>query len=222
MRKHPAVTAAAILCLSVSLFTPLASFGQARVEPVQRPAAPETLAPSTPFDAGVARQAVERGSSTIRGTACTYHDNLMFVAANRSVYLLPVTPHLDEWLQLRKKSRRHPIAPLAKEVFETRVETGTDEKGRFAFPNMKPGRYYLAALMSFNQAKSRDVYSGSGYNAFGGGTDYYKRENYAVGRDDLLEQTVEIKHDGQTVSTTLRNSGFWNKGGLLGKLLPCM
>lgn len=43
-----------------------------------------------------------------------------------------------------------------------------------------------------------------------------------VGHDDMLEQLVEVKRDGQTVTTALRNSGFWDKGGLLGKLLPCI
>src|SRR5690606_22923146 len=218
MRKNLAAIPAAAVCLSIGFLFPQATFGQVRVEPVQRPTAPEPVAPTTPFDRASALQAIERGNSTIRGIACTYHDNYKFPMANSHVYLLPVTPYLDEWLQLRKKTRDRPVAGLLKEAFEVRVETSTDEKGHFRFPNMKPGRYYLMALMSFNQVKSRDVYAGSGYNSMGGATAYFDREDYTVGRSDLLERLVEIKREGQTVTTPLRNSGFWDKGGLFGKL----
>jgi hypothetical protein len=222
MRKNLAAVSAVAVCLSIGGLFPHATFGQVRVEPVQRPTAPEPATPATPFDRTAALQAIERGNSTIRGIACSYHDNYKFPMANKHVYLLPVTSYLNEWLQLRKKSRNKPVAGLLKEAFEVRVETSTDEKGHFQFPNMKPGRYYLMALMSFNQAKSRDVYAGSGYNSMGGTTAYFDRQDYTVGRSDLLERLVEVKRDGQTITVPLRNSGFWNKGGLLGKMLPCI
>lgn len=213
--------AASIACFCIAIAGPAHAGGQARIEPPYGhvPAQPP-LEPQAAFDAAAALEAIGRGTSSIQGAACAYHDNLQFPAAHQKVYLLPLTPYLEEWLQLRKQSHRARIAPLSNAVFEARVETQTDNKGRFRFPAMKPGRYYIVVPFAFNQAKSRDVYAGSGHDAYGS-VAYYQRQDYTVGHNDQLEQVVQVKRDGQTVKTAVRNSGFWNKGGLFGKLLPC-
>jgi hypothetical protein len=52
-------------------------------------------------------------------------------------------------------------------------------------------------------------------------THYYHQYDYKVARSDILEEIVEIDRDNQNVRVAVRNAGFWKKGGLLGKLLPC-
>lgn len=217
------VTPIAGVCVAVATLSFGTAVSQVRVEPTYGQHAKPSEGPLQPqqtFDSVAAVQALERGSSSIQGVACSYHKNLYFEAAGKTVHLLPVTPYLEEWLALRKKAGRGQAVPLSNEAFAARIDTTTDAKGRFRFPDLKPGGYYIFVQFSFNQQKTGDFHAGTGYGPYGT-TAYYERRDYLVARDDVLEKVVKIDREGQMVKTAVRNAGFF-KGGLLGKLAPCV
>lgn len=167
------------------------------------------------FDPAEAKAALDPGTATIRGLSCSYHDGGMYRPDYRAVYLLPLTPYLQEWLDLRKKARRNEVvAPLLQSAFEMRVETETDDKGRFQFTRMRPGRYYLFMQFDFARAVSGQVYAGTSYGAYGS-VDHYSQQTSAVGESDTLERIVEVERDGQTVHATLF------RGAVINRILPC-
>ncbi|WP_156117297.1 hypothetical protein [Xanthomonas sacchari] len=200
------------------------SAAQVRTSPTvdHTPKVRET-SPRAPFDKPAAEAALAKGHSTIVGVACAYYDNRTFFANNRKVMLFPATPYFAEWAAMRKQSDRNKEAVLmSDEAYKTRVETETDGKGAFQFTEMLPGRYYLVLPFQFDQAKSRDVYSGSSYSG-SLEVDHYERQDYTVARDAELIREVEVKTDGSTVKTALAGgAGVLNGGGgLLSKVLPC-
>lgn len=169
----------------------------------------QAVYPQADFDAAQAKTALAKGSSDIRGRACTIKDGLIFNAANVRISLFPVIPYFEEWYKLRKKEEdRNTAVYMSDEAGKYRIDVVTDSEGRFQFKEMKPGKYFLQGVFSFNQAKSRDVYTGSDED-----TDYYRRENYAIPRSDRLEKTIEIKKEGDIVKITM------SKGARLGKFL---
>lgn len=221
MRSTFATALAAAFLLSVTLFRSAPVLGQTRVDPTTEL---EALQPTSPFDPKAAFEALGDGTSSIHGKACSYYDDQRFRADFRPVYLLPVTSYLEEWLQLRKARNRAPVAPLSELAFNARIETTTDGEGRFHITHLKPGRYLILVPFSFNQAKTATEYMGS-TTAWNGPqatqTNYYQQYAYELARNDVLQEIVEIRRDNQNVQVAVRNSGFWKKGGLLGKLLPC-
>lgn len=158
-----------------------------------------SLYPSVMFDSASAKNALTIGSSTIRGRACTIKDGLIFNAANVRISLYPVTPYLEEWKRLRDKEEdRNTAVYLSAEAAKYRIDVVTDSEGKFQFKEMKPGKYFLQGVFSFNQAKSRDVFVGADET-----TDYYRREDYTIPRSDRLEKTIEIKKDGDVEKITM-------------------
>ena len=177
----------------------LTAFGQDR----------QAMYPKAAFDAAQAKTALAKGSSNIKGRACTIKDGLIFNAANVRISLFPVTPYFEEWYKLRKKEEdRNTAVYMSDEAGKYRIDVVTDSEGRFQFTEMKTGKYFLQGVFSFNQAKSKVIYTGSDEY-----TDYYRRENYAIPRSDRLEKTVEVKKGGDVVKITM------SKGARLGKYL---
>jgi hypothetical protein len=222
MRSTFATALAAAVLLSISLLRPAPVQGQTRMEPATEE--PQPVQPVSPFDPKAAFEALGNGTSSIQGKACSYYDDRQFRADFRPVYLLPVTSYLEEWLQLRKARKKRPVAPLSEVAFSARIEAMTDEEGRFHISHLKPGRYLILVPFSFEQAKTATEYMGS-TTAWNGPqatqTNYYQQYAYELSRSNLLEEIVEIARDNQKVRVSVRNPGFWKKGGLLGKLLPC-
>lgn len=219
MRSTPATALAAVFLLSATYLGPASAFARAGREPAT--VEPRTVQPASPFDPQEALDALGTGASSIHGTACSYYNDRQYRASFRPVYLLPITSHLGEWLQLRKARRKAPLAPLSDEVFSTRIETMTDGDGRFLVPGLKPGRYLILVPFSFGQTKTGTGYLGSTMAGNGMRTHHYQQYDYTVARSDMLEEIVEIPKDHQNVRVSIRNRGFWRKGGLLGKMLPC-
>ncbi|NML21213.1 tetratricopeptide repeat protein [Pseudoflavitalea sp. G-6-1-2] len=168
-----------------------------------------SIFPGSTFDASEARAALERGSSTIRGRACTKVDGRIFDAQGVKVVLFPVTAYLEEWYDLRrKKEGRKTNVYMSTEANQYRIETSCDYDGRFAFEGLKPGRYFIQIIHNFNQMKTARIYTGS--DTYWNGpvrttTNYYYDQNYVVARSKRLEKWVEIKEDGDTKKVTLAN-----------------
>lgn len=163
--------------------------------------------PQGSFDAVLAKSALSRGLSRIEGRACSKVDGLIFRAAGAKVVLYPVTPYLEEWYALRdKKEGKNTAVYMSKEANQYNIETVADEQGRFSFEGLKPGKYFIQMIHSFNQLKTNRVYTGSNTTMQGNGqviTNYYHDEDYIVERSQRVERFVEIKKDGEIKKTTL-------------------
>lgn len=175
-----------------------------------------TFYPETVFDSLQAKKALALGTGKITGVAFTkpktpfgYKAPLAnrIYANNMKIMLFPVTPYFESWYKLRKdkenlKKRRYVY--MSDAAFKYRLEAITNSKGKFTFPDMKPGKYFLTGNLSWNSTKSYDEYTGSGYNNYGGQTDYYQRKHYTKSYEDRIETFVEVKKDGEIVEIKLK------------------
>jgi len=169
----------------------------------------QEIFPQGTFDAKLAEAALGRGLSRIVGKACTKRDGLIFAAAGVKVVLFPVTPYLEEWYELRdKKEGKKTGVYMSKEANRYSIEAITGSDGQFAFEGLKPGKYFIQIIHSFNQLKTAKVYTGS-YTAQNGPvmetTNYYYNQDYTVARAQRLERFVEIKEDGDTKKVRMAN-----------------
>lgn len=180
-----------------------------------------TLYPEMKFDSVQARNALARGTSTIKGVAFTkpktgfgYKAPLAgrIYANKMKVILYPVTPYFEEWYKLRKDKENYKSKDYKKRVYvylsdaayRYRLEAITNSQGEFTFPDMRPGKYFLTGNLSWDATGTYDQYTGSGYNNYGGTTDYYDRKSYTINHQDRIEAFVEIKTDGEIVEMKLK------------------
>ncbi|WEK34066.1 MAG: hypothetical protein P0Y53_16385 [Candidatus Pseudobacter hemicellulosilyticus] len=185
------------------------------VEPEEKDKVTE-LYPEVAFDSVYAKSVLAKGTGKITGVAFTrprtkfgYKAPLAdkIKASKITVQLFPVTPYLESWLELRKKKenrKKKVYVYMSPEAFRYRLEAVTNSEGKFTFPDMKPGKYFLTAIMDYSLSKSYDAYTGSGYNNYGGRTDYYERKQYFSNHAERLEEYVEVKSDGEVVKVTLK------------------
>lgn len=170
---------------------------------------------TTPFDSAAARSALAKGNSSIKGVAFTkprtpYGFKAPLaprIYANRiTVLLFPVTPYLLDYLEVKKKEnpKRLKFAYIDPVAWRFRYEAITNSTGEFTFPNLKPGKYYLEALLPWSATGYSDQYTGSGYDSYGGTTNYYQRQYYNIGHYDKLYEFVEIASDEEVVKIKLR------------------
>lgn len=170
--------------------------------------------PQVPFDSLQARSMLTLGTSSIEGVAFTkvktsfgYKAPLApkILAQNVTVTLFPVTTYFQEWYRLRKKEENKKTSVyMSQEAFRWRITVQTDEYGRFKFTKMKPGKYFIQSFASYSRSGSTPVYRGTGYNNYGGQTDYYEYQNYTNNYTDRIEEFVEITRDGQALEIKLR------------------
>lgn len=171
------------------------------------------LMAKAPFDTVFAKSALAKGTGSIKGVAFMRTKNgygmkvgKPIYAAQSKVLLFPVTPYLLEFLELKKKEnpKKLKFAYLSNQAWYYRLEAITNSNGEFTFPDMKPGKYYLECLLSYSTSHSYDRYTGTGYNNYGGSTNYYTREYYNRGHNELLSKFVDITEEGQTLEIKLK------------------
>jgi hypothetical protein len=69
--------------------------------------------------------------------------------------LFPVTPYFEEFYNMRKKyENKKTTVYMSEEAFKYRVEALTDNRGRFKFEKLKPGKYYLETIVNFTATAS--------------------------------------------------------------------
>lgn len=200
MRIATSVLTMAFVCLTGM------SFAQRGPKP------PKVIYPEFAFDSLTAREQLKRGTGTIRGIAFTKEKNNMgfkaplgsrIYATNTKIVLFPVTPYFEAWRELRrKKEGKKTYVYMSNEAYRFRLETTTDNYGNFTFTEMKPGRYFLQAIVGWSTTHATNVYTGSGYNGYGR-TDYYTPQYYSVSHSDRIEEYVEIKESGEVVRVKL-------------------
>jgi tetratricopeptide (TPR) repeat protein len=165
------------------------------------------LYPGSTFDAALAKAALSRGLATIKGRACSKYVGLRFDAAGAKVILMPVTPYLQEWYDLReKKESKTTWVYMSQECYQYRIEVVADAEGRFVFEGLKPGKYFVQVIHNFNQLKTAKVYNGS--DTWQNGpvmqtTNYYYLQDYTVERSARFEKFVEIDEESETKKITL-------------------
>ena len=200
------------MCLAaLFLVTYATSYGQ-YVEP--EPDDTVRIYAKTPFDTSFAALALSAGSATIKGVAFTkpktgfgYKAPLaQKIFANKiKVLLFPVTPYLLEYLDLKKKEnpKKLKYVYIDPNAWYYRLEAITNSRGEFTFPHLKPGKYYLEAILPWNTTGYYNEYSGSGYNDYGR-TDYYDQKYYNIAHYDKLTKFVEIESERQTLTIKLK------------------
>jgi hypothetical protein len=175
--------------------------------------------PKTPFDYAATLAQLDSGNGTIKGVAIgKENDTKKIQIANLSrghrarygtqVTLFPLTPYFEEYLKLRKKKGNQ--AAISNEAFSCRVITWTDEKGEFEFRNLKPGKYYMEAVVQFVQKTERQVQTGTSNLIGGGGQVISSAPTYTTvfgsyNAAKLSTGITEIKADGTAASVTLKN-----------------
>jgi len=162
------------------------------------------LKSTVPFDLDAAKLALGEGKSTIKGrismTLPPADGAKTFYGSNLTVYLMPVTPYLLDFLELRKEEdpKRLKFAYLSPQAWKYRLEAVSNGQGEFAFYHMKPGKYYLEVYFPWQYSGYDNQYVGSE-----GNTDYYQKQYFSTNYDQMLSKIVEIKKDGVTEKAKL-------------------
>lgn len=167
------------------------------------------LYPETKFDEATAKNQLAKGKGTIKGVL--FAKTSIAIAggrnygANIKIDLFPVTPYFMEWYKLRdKKENKKTSVFMSDQAYAMRLETKTDEFGRFTFSEMKPGKYFLQAFMSTTTSYNQQVPVGSGSNGYGT-TTYYQTQQYLKTKNHRIEKFVEITKEGEVIEISLRN-----------------
>lgn len=165
--------------------------------------------PHVPFDSLQAKGMLALGTSSIEGLAYAKVPGNWgaekIYARNVAVTLFPVTAYFNDWYRLRKSEENKKTSVyMSEQAFKYRITVQTDDYGRFKFVKMKPGKYFIQSFASYSKSGSTPVYRGSGYNNYGGQTDYYEYQSYTNNYTDRIEKFVEITRDGQSLEIKLK------------------
>ncbi|WP_131707609.1 prealbumin-like fold domain-containing protein [Chryseobacterium angstadtii] len=133
----------------------------------------EYVLPTSAFNKEEAYKMLDEGNNSIEGTiSLKKRGYVNYPGYLSTVLLYPVTPHLTEFIELNKKyNSRKKQAAMTKEAAMVRIETKTiDSKGNFVFTNLKPGKYYIVSLVTWEKVRANKVQSGpvsANYNMLG-------------------------------------------------------
>jgi len=194
--------------LIISLFTGIFSFAQQ-----------DTYYPQAFFDKNKAQEMISYGKSTIEGVASTKQKTIygykaplakkQYAREGTVIMLFPCTEYFNEWYKLRsKKENKKTQILMSEDAFKYRIETTTDAYGRFKFEKMKPGKYYLEAIVDFMATSSyrQQTATETGYNVYGQAlysTPVYSTFFYNYNSANRESKFVEIKEDGQLLEIKL-------------------
>lgn len=175
--------------------------------------------PMAQFDATEAAEMLGVGNITIEGVASTKQNASVYgikfkdplrksqkAKAGTLVLLIPCTDYFYEWQKVKKKDgkKKNVIVVMSDEAFYYRKEAKTDAEGKFIFTNMKPGKYYLEAVVDYKgtgayraQTGRIDFYDGMGYYTSSENT--YETRTYRYTGKNVESKIIEIKDDGKTV-----------------------
>lgn len=184
-------------------------------EAAKRKASEVITMPTIKFDSLLAKNMLAFGKGKIIGEAFTRQKNnygmkiLAKVPAHKvKIRLYPVTPYFKEYYELWKdKSKHNPkknrFVYMDNNAYRYRLEAITNSNGEFTFPDMKPGKYYMWAMMDYSLDYNYNKYTGSGYDK-SGRIDYYTPSSYSKDFNEFLETFVEVKNDGEVVKVKLK------------------
>ncbi|MCQ9641320.1 hypothetical protein MP478_18215 [Chryseobacterium sp. WG14] len=181
--------------------------------------AQNTYYPQAFFDKKLARDMLAFGNSTIEGVASTKQKTTFgikpllgekhYARQGTVVMLFPVTPYFEEFYNMRKKyENKKTTVYMSEDAFKYRVEALTDDRGRFKFEKLKPGKYYLETIINFTATANYQKQTGTTdtYNGMGGymySTPIYNTFFYGYSAANRESKFVEIKADGELKEISL-------------------
>lgn len=174
----------------------------------------EPVFPKIPFDKAAAMKMLEPGTSSITGVIKKKIKNQANTFLGIEVTLLPVTPYVSEWIELRKQYKKgKKIASMSQEAYSYRILAKADDNtGVYTFRNIKPGKYYLMTTVTVGKAKDMLIQTGTstttGYNVFGQAVNSRTDPIYAPFKlfyndTDFIADFAEVTADGQIVKLDL-------------------
>ncbi|MFT4202629.1 MAG: hypothetical protein QM610_01830 [Chitinophagaceae bacterium] len=209
MKKTTIHTVAVVAALLLILLSSATLASAQYVEP-ERTYDTTFLFPKTPFDSIQARTMLEKGTATIKGSAYIKSDALgwgdNYVEDNLEVDLFPLTPYFEEYLALRKKNntQKRTFARIHSYVPDYMLTAIANNIGNFTFPDMKPGKYYLEAVIHWDSEEYGNVETGHTYTKRTGKIHtHYQTQYYTQSNSKLLSKIVEIKKDGEVVNVKM-------------------
>lgn len=177
------------------------------------------LFPQSFFDKKIAQEMLTVGTSTIEGRADTKQKNTYglnseanakhYAPQGTVVTLFPMTPYFEEFLKLRRqKENKKTKVYLSEEAFKYRLETTTDEYGRFKFEKLRPGKYYIECIVAFAAMGGYTQQTGvtTTYNGYGNAiasSPYYEKFFYNYDSANRETKIVEIKSEGELLEIKL-------------------
>jgi hypothetical protein len=175
--------------------------------------AQNTYYPQAFFDKKMARDMLGFGNSTIEGVASTKQKTALgikpllgekhYAKQGTVIMLFPVTPYFEEFYDMRRKyENKKNTVYMSEEAFKYRVEALTDDRGRFKFEKLKPGKYYIETIINFTATASYQKQTGTTdtYNGMGGymySSPIYNTFFYGYSAANRESKFVEIKQDGE-------------------------
>ncbi|MCY1488729.1 hypothetical protein D3C87_232020 [compost metagenome] len=168
-----------------------------------------TLYPEAVFDSIQAKKALALGKGKITGVAFTKTAPLAprIYADNMKIMLFPVTPYFEAWYKLRNSKenlRKRRYVYMSDAAFRYRLEAISNSVGKFTFPDMKPGKYFLTGNMSWSSTGSYNEHTGTSYGSYGTQADHYEKRYYTQNHEERLEKFVEVKTDGEIIEVKLK------------------
>lgn len=193
-----------LMAIMAGLLATLASSAQKQTEYVF---------PQASFNEEAVARQMEDGTAMIQGIAklkkkgVTYHPFM-----KQQIQLFPVTPYLEEFLQLKKKyNKGRKIASISNTAFCYHIEGRTiDDQGGFEFRDLKPGRYYVVTWIAYEKKYNYSVQTGreTAYNGYGEplwSVPTYTTYTYRYAVDQEVSGIVEVKSEGEKVSMVISN-----------------
>lgn len=169
--------------------------------------------PQVYLDKNEAQKQLQPGTSSIRGVAF-YSDPMgtgTYYAKNTTVMLIPYTEYFHEWLSLNKKflNTQHEVYLHPDAVSINRLTT-TDAYGNFVFDRLKPGKYYLEAIVNYRSSAVASEQTGT-VVAAGRGYAYaapiYQYYTYMYDAQKKAIQIIDISKNGESLHVKLRPEG---------------
>ena len=173
----------------------------------------EFILPTAAFNKEEAYKMLEEGTNSIQGRISLKKRGWVnYPDFKDKVLLYPVTPHLLEFIELKKKyNSKTKQAAMTKEAAMARIETKTiDSKGNFVFENVKPGKYYIVSWVTWEKVRGYQVQSGpvvANYNMLGiqmGGGYVPTETRYdATAYEREIGDFIEVTGNDQVTTVTI-------------------
>ena len=169
------------------------------------------ITPRSELDVSAAQAALEPGSATIMGKACTTNDagGLRFrdYLRNETIFLYPLTPYLKEALSLYEHAGKNEHVVVSPLIQTMRREVLSNNDGEFIFKNLKPGKYMVFAEHASAGRGTYDQYEGSDTQQTGVNemttTSYYSKQEFFANWDDILRDKVTISRPDEVIKISL-------------------
>lgn len=194
------------LCVIIVFLSGLSFVAQAQTKT-------EFILPTAAFNKAETYKMLEEGTNSIQGRVSLKKRGWVnYPDFKDKVLLYPVSPHLLEFIELKKKyNSKKKQAAMTKEAAMCRIETKTmDSKGNFVFNNLKPGKYYIVTWVTWEKVRRNEVQTGpvvASYNMLGiqvGGGYVPTETRYdATAFEREIGEFIEVTGNGEVITVNI-------------------